>query len=441
MADVHSRGISIKQNKSDLLAKNIYAAGLEDELFFSVTKGAEILVTKGEKLAQNRLLAADEKNDLHFYSPANATVTDIYDSNHPLMGEVSIIKMSSSKAGISPRLEEDAESMRDLTGGMPERERKLDSVKASHIIDVLDSRSLYRKMTAFAKSGVRALCINAIEDESFSCSETALLIHKFAEVSEGLHLLAEAAGIKESAICIYKLRAADLSGLAKRDGVVVVSGKYPVSARYTAQAKRTGFVGAQTCYDYYNYVNEGERQTKVFVTVGGDRLKAPKNMLVPVGTPIGKLLDKCEPAKEAGIIVVGDGPMTGRYTNDLETPVTVGMKSILLLKPVEIKNITNCWGCAECARVCPQGLMPLAIARFARHNMTQEAAQLGAERCIGCGCCSYICSGGIDPMRFILEAKGEIEQIEQTEPKPAAQQKPRKALFARKKELPKSDEQ
>lgn len=390
MADYFFGGLRLKQNKSGVLKLPTVACNYEGALSVVVSRQAAPLVADGATVKRDAPLAATD--NAVWYCPCDGVLSGIEYCNHPLAGEVNLYK-------IIPSAADDGQMM--LGGGS-------DADYPGMLIDTLDGRPLAEKLEEFKARGVKYLAVNAIDDQPYACSDTALVLEKHEEILQGLAIIAARAGLKPDGAVFFRTKAADGMAKLRREDITAVGGKYPYAYLYCrAHEKTTGFIGAQTCIDTLNASGSIRRQTEVVVTVSGDMCKNPRNLRVKLGTPISALLEQCGRAED-GIVVIGDGPMTGKYVSDLTTPVCFGMKSVLCLCRVGVSEISNCWGCAECAKVCPERLMPHYIARFARHGRFDDAAVFGADKCVGCGCCSYVCSGGVEPMSFILEAKAML---------------------------------
>ena len=129
------------------------------------------------------------------------------------------------------------------------------------------------------------------------------------------------------------------------------------------------------------------------MTVDGGAVKEPKNLLVPIGTPMSKLFEACggftaEPAK-----VVYGGPMMGITVPDLSAPILKNTNAILALTEKEIKTpkTTNCIRCGSCTNTCPFGINPADIARAYQKKDADALKKLELMSCMECGCCSFIC--------------------------------------------------
>ncbi|NLZ68815.1 MAG: 4Fe-4S dicluster domain-containing protein, partial [Spirochaetales bacterium] len=132
------------------------------------------------------------------------------------------------------------------------------------------------------------------------------------------------------------------------------------------------------------------------ITISGEGIKNPKNVIALVGTKTSALLSFAggynveEPEK-----LISGGPMMGFAFADEETPVLKGTSGILaLLPPQEIKTLA-CVSCGNCVRHCPMGLSPNKMYRNIKNGLYQEAMDLGLLDCKECGCCAFSCPSGI----------------------------------------------
>lgn len=391
MARVASKGLRLKQHKSAVIAAPAaeYAGKV---LRVPMKEPCSLAVTTGDYVRKYTLLGVCG-NGAKAFSPCAARVGEISGYEHPALGRCLLVQL------LPAPLPQDAEP-----AAAPKK------ADLSVITDPLDGVPLSEKIREMKARGVRRVAADAVQDQPYVCSESAAVYNRAAEVAAGLRIIAGELGLdeKDASVYVYKSKAFDSFVRPEGFPLVFVSGKYPARMGFMEEnGAATGFVGARACADLARYAATGEPQISVTVTVSGPLLRRPANVTAPVGTPIGELLDLCDPAEEPGMTVIG-GPMNGKHAEDLGAPLCFGMESVLLLEPVKVREIANCWGCGLCSKVCPRDLMPLYIARFSRHRQFAECELFGAESCAECGCCSYVCGGGVEPMMFISEAKRAI---------------------------------
>lgn len=146
------------------------------------------------------------------------------------------------------------------------------------------------------------------------------------------------------------------------------------------------------------------------VTVTGNGIKEPKNLLAKIGTPIRNLIEQCGGFNgKPGKIIVG-GPMTGFAQYTLDTPVTKTTAGIIILTEEEAKpkEVLPCIRCGKCLQVCPVYIQPLFISAYALKNDTEKAEEYDATACIECGSCSFICPSKRPLAESIKHIKREI---------------------------------
>ncbi len=286
----------------------------------------------------------------------------------------------------------------------------------------------YAKLAA-AGGKVDTLIVNCIESEPFACASHRLVLENPAAIIHGLKIIMVALGIQQAWIAVESSRKDEREALQPLIGdagliqIKKVTSKYPAGSekqliyaltKKEIPAGRTpldvGIVvfNAQTCAAVFEALAKGMPLIRRIVTVDGDCVKNPKNLLVPIGTPISDLIAYCgglcaEPKK-----IVCGGPMMGQAQWDPNTPVTKTTAAVLVLSEYfdyDSKLPAVCIRCGRCVRACPMKLMPLKIASAIEAGRVEEAAALGATDCIECGTCSYICPGGVPVTQLAARAK------------------------------------
>lgn len=145
---------------------------------------------------------------------------------------------------------------------------------------------------------------------------------------------------------------------------------------------------------FQQYLDTGKPLVEKRVTLAGDNLHAPQNLLAPIGTPIQELIDFSGGLKEAtgGKVILG-GPMMGIAQFDLSQPITKQTNAITCLLPETAYQAseTPCIRCGRCAKACPMNLLPLEIERALKNKEAKEMQALQVANCMECGCCAFVC--------------------------------------------------
>lgn len=289
----------------------------------------------------------------------------------------------------------------------------------------------YAKLAA-ARGKADTLVVNCIEGEPFVCATHRLILEDPAAVIHGLKIIMVALGIRQAWIAVESSRKEEREALQKQIGeggliqLKKVTSKYPSGSEkqlvYALTKKEipggrtpldVGIVvfNAQTCAAIYEALAKGMPLIRRVVTVDGDCIKTPKNLLVPVGTSVMDLIAYCGGLCAQPKKIICGGPMMGQAQWDPATPVTKMTSAVLVLSDYfdfESKLPPVCIRCGRCVRACPMRLMPLKIASAIEAGKTAEAAALGAADCIECGTCSYICPGGVPVTQMVVRAKAAV---------------------------------
>jgi len=173
---------------------------------------------------------------------------------------------------------------------------------------------------------------------------------------------------------------------------------------------------------------DGKPVTDKIVTVSG-AVKNPVTMEVPIGTPIGVLIEAAggfESGNAGDYEVIMGGPLMGVLSQSLEDPVTKTTSGIIPLprghKLLQYKHVNIerqaklakavCCQCSFCTQLCPRSALGLGVAphKAMRTLSTGKAKLLGNINsifaCCECGICTYYaCNFGLSPQAVMGNLK------------------------------------
>lgn len=285
-----------------------------------------------------------------------------------------------------------------------------------------------------AQGKVHTLIINGCEGESYLTADHRLMLERTEDVLTGARLLARALGLKSAIIAVesnkYDAITALRSLLPLRGGdveVQVLPTRYPQGSerqliqRLAGKEVPPGIFPLDMGYAVFNVataaavtdaVYGGKPVTHRIITVTGGAVRKPKNLMVPLGTPISDLI------REAGGLsghterVVAGGGMMGHAQWDLRAPVTQGTGAVVAMKRKEIGPAGGpegpCIRCGKCLEVCPLRLEPVYLSLYSRAGNTCELARLRINDCMECGACTYACPAHITLGQDIKKGKQRL---------------------------------
>lgn len=269
----------------------------------------------------------------------------------------------------------------------------------------------------------REVLINACECEPYITSDDTLMCTCTADVIGGAKLLATVLGAEKSIIAIEDNKPEAIAALREAAGddpqieVRVLPTRYPqgakkqlivaVTGREVAPGARSGALfNVTTTANVYRAVMKGQPLLEKIVTVTGDGVNEPKNMLVRIGTSFADVIKAAGGIKEETAQVIAGGPMMGKGVDSLDVPVVKGTNAILCLTdPNPDVAEPTCIRCGKCVSVCPMYLQPLQLYRFAKAENKELLDEFNLNDCMECGCCSFVCPGKLPLTETFVLAK------------------------------------
>lgn len=275
----------------------------------------------------------------------------------------------------------------------------------------------------------KELIVNCAECEPYITANHRLLLEDAESVISGVKLLINALGIEKAVFAVENNKPdviTLLRELISDDNslsVAVMKTKYPQGDErqimYALHKVKlpagklpadVGYVifNAETCSAVHHAVIEGRPLIRRVVTVSGDCIAEPKNLLVPLGTSFADVIEYCGGFIKQPSKIISGGPMMGMAQWDINTPVVKGTSAILALS--EEKKVRNsaCIHCGKCIGVCPMNLMPNYLALFSSNGKYDKCEEYNCMSCVECGCCTYTCPGNVPIVQHIRTAKAEI---------------------------------
>ena len=160
------------------------------------------------------------------------------------------------------------------------------------------------------------------------------------------------------------------------------------------------------------YIKNGKPLVSRSLTVDGSAISEPKNVRVPIGTPISKIVEFCGGFKADPYKVISGGPMMGMALADVDVPLIKSNNSVLAFAQdsVKVKKERDCIRCGRCVHACTMNLIPTKIKDYAVLEDAKRLEEIGTMVCMECGCCSFACPSGIPLVQYMRLGKSIIRE-------------------------------
>lgn len=289
------------------------------------------------------------------------------------------------------------------------------------------------KLSPPKEKPIDVVIINGAECEPYLTADYRLMMEKPKEIVEGLKILMKVLGVTKGYVGIENNKpdaVVKMSEAVKGEAgieVMALEVKYPqgaekmlikaVAGREVPARGLPMDVGAVvqnvgTALAIYEAARYGKPLIERVVTVTGEGIKEPKNLMARVGTKISELIEECGGLKDDVAKVVAGGPMMGFALSSLDVPVTKGTSGILVLPEegvVHAEDYGPCIRCGRCIDICAMGLMPSMLSILSEKGMYEEAKEYNLFDCFECGSCAFVCPSKRPIVQLVRLAKSMVK--------------------------------
>ena len=283
---------------------------------------------------------------------------------------------------------------------------------------------------------IETVILNGIECEPWLTSDHRLMTEFASEILTGMRMIKHMVGATAGLIAIEDNKpeavAAMREAVSATDDlndvrVVELPTRYPqgsekqliytLTGREVPAGKLPMHVGiicqnVGTTKALYDAIALGKPLTERVVTVSGDALPRPANLMARIGTPARLLFARQGLEDFSGLQIVHGGPMMGERLKGPDIPVVKSTNGLLALSASAMAAAHTveqpCIRCGHCSEACPISLVPNLLADQCRADQFDKAADYQLFDCIECGCCSYVCPSNIPLVHYFRYGKGQI---------------------------------
>ena len=378
------------------------------------------LVAKGDTVKVGQLIGdTDAFVSAPIHSSVSGTVVGIETQRNAVAGNDTLVVIETDK---KQELSEDIkapEMPEDLAGFVK-------AVRESGLVGLGGaSFPTHIKYNPKNIDDVHTLIVNGAECEPFITSDHRGMLEDTQDIIDGMKLIVKYIGLDEAYIGI---EANKPDAIAKFDKMFAEQGltnfhtftlqdRYPKGAErvlvyeITGQHMAAGVLPADLGVILSNvtsvafvgqYFKDGVPLIKKRMTVDGDAVATPKNIIAPIGTQIHDVIEFCGGYKAEPKKILMGGPMMGRAIFSDEMPIVKNNNAILAFsgEKAYIPEETACINCGRCHKACPFNLLPTALAAAYERRDAEELSRLQVMQCMECGSCSFVCPAR-RPLSFI----------------------------------------
>lgn len=263
---------------------------------------------------------------------------------------------------------------------------------------------------------VHTLIVNGAECEPFITSDHRLMLENTQDIIDGMVLVMKYINLSQGYIGIEENK---MDAIEQLDKMLAEQGhtnihtfklqsRYPKGAErvlvyeITGQKMDAGVLPADLGVILSNvtsiafvgqYFRNGVPLIAKRMTVDGDAVVLPKNVIAPIGTSIHDVITFCGGYKEEPRKILMGGPMMGRAIFSDAMPIVKNNNAILAFSKAQavVKEETACINCGRCHNACPFNLIPTALADAYEKRDAEALENLKVMQCMECGSCSFIC--------------------------------------------------
>jgi electron transport complex protein RnfC len=365
-----------------------------------------------------------ERND-HFYlpifSPVSGTVTGIekFMTSGMTQGEHLRIQNDHKNTAVRAFAEFDYEkaSWQEL----------LDFVKNAGMLG-LGGAGFPTYVKYMKPENVKLFIVNAVECEPYLTSDYKNIEANLSLLKTGVLALFKLSKAEKGCIAIKEDKKDQISALQTAFSgtpieIRTVPDKYPMGwervlvyeltgKRYDRLPMEAGCVlnNASTAIALGDAIINGMPIIHKVLTVSGNALKQPQNIIVPIGTPAHEVIEAVGGYADGvdDVLVIAGGPMMGKAIPNDTFVICPQNNGLTVLKNEPIDSVA-CLRCGKCTEHCPSGLEPVNIAAAAKKMDKDALAKLSVMDCIECGLCTYVCPSKIDVTENVRKGKRLIQ--------------------------------
>jgi len=386
---------------------------------------ADILVKEGDHVKVGQVVGKVEKPfEVPLFASVSGEVVGIDEIMLPVGGKLPKVKHVKIK---NDGKFEAVEAPKALDVNKATKQEIVDAIKANGITGSGGSGfPTYIKYSSDAK--IDTVIINGVECEPYITIDYKLMQEQADALVNGIKFMVKAANAN-NAIIAFKvgksaLKEAVSKAIANESNISIVEvpDVYPMGWERTLIKQLTGkryktlpseiglIVNNSTTAIKIGNALSGKPSYMQGVTMSGEGLVQPTNVIVPIGAKVSDIVEKIGGYNDNIVagkarLVLG-GPMMGKTAMSDDATIGSYSNAITVLPESTIAEEERaCLRCSRCVDTCPAGLQPVLIKDAVIRKDVAALEKLGADTCITCGLCSFVCPSRIAVTDYTSKGK------------------------------------
>jgi len=389
--------------------------------------GATPIVKPGDKvLVGTKIAEADGPDSVAAHASISGEVKNLAFHPHPYKGR-----------SLAIEIESDGEDTKAdfKTPDLKKKVSREDIARFCQENGLVDQDALatpaHLKILNFVKYPESVLIVNGMGCEPYVSSHYPVMMERTTQLIRGARLLGNALGVKQIVLVGSKeeeetLERVNSKQFARSNQVfktVALPSRYPqtderiltrdilgqeLSPGELPEDRGITIWHVSTIAALNDAFYNGKPYYEKAVTVSGECVVEPMNVIARFGTTVKDLFRCCKGLmREPGRVVVG-GPLSGVAVQDLQTPIVKNSSAVLALpkENIDQRSREACIRCGSCVESCPVNIDPCMISLSVEAERFDLLGEFGPELCIECGNCSYVCPSHRPMLEWMQEAKG-----------------------------------
>ncbi len=289
------------------------------------------------------------------------------------------------------------------------------------------------KVNPGPETWIKTLVINGAECEPYITCDDMLMREEPQRILSGIAIIAQLLNPEQILIgiednkpeAVESMRSALQAGDLQHAEVVVIPTRYPSGGEkqlikiLTGKEVPSGGIPAQVGIVCHNVstaaavadaVIEHKPLISRYVTLTGEGVETPRNLVALIGTPVSELIRQAGGYSDRISRLILGGPMMGFTLESDDVPITKAANCLLAASNSEAPDsgpAMPCIRCGRCAEACPVNLLPQQMYWYARAKDLEKTQEYNLFDCIECGCCSHVCPSHIPLVQYYRYAKME----------------------------------